>query len=91
MKTKEYLQACGLAIVGAFIAVFVLWLMSLISWAIVWAVFSFGLIPVATKAIRFWQDHDCYSIDDFWDELMEYKSESKVSGPTDNHISNIEL
>lgn len=91
MKTKEYLLACGLATIGALIAVFILMLMSLISWAIVWAVLSFGLIPVALKAIKFYQEHDCYDIDDFLQELMEYKSGSKESDSTGNKISSIDL
>ena len=77
MKTKEYILACVLATVGALVVVFILWLMSVISWAIVWAVLSFGFIPIAIKAMNFYQEHDCYDIDDFINALMEYQSESK--------------
>ena len=87
MKTKEYILACVLATVGALVVVFILWLMSVISWAIVWAVLSFGFIPIAIKAMNFYQEHDCYDIDDFINALMEYQSESKEQdSPKENRI-----
>lgn len=87
MKTKEYIFACGLATTGALVVVFLLWLMSIISWAIVWAVLSFGFIPIAIKAMNFYQEHDCCDIDDFIEALMEYQSESKrQNSPKENRI-----
>ena len=77
MKTKEYILACGLATTGSLVAVFILWLMSIVSWTIVWAVLSFGSIPIAIKAMNFYQEHDCCDIDDFIEALMEYQSKSK--------------
>ena len=87
MKTKEYILACVLAAAGALVVVFILWLMSVISWAIVWAVLSFGFIPIAIKAMNFYQEHDCYDIDDFINALMEYQNESKEqNSPKENKI-----
>ena len=77
MKIKDYLIAMGIAATGSLIVVFILWLMSIISWAIVWAVLSFGSIPIAIKAMNFYQEHDCCDIDDFINALMEYQSKSK--------------
>ena len=87
MKTKDYLTAVGIAATGSLIVVFILWLMSMISWTIVWAVLSFGSIPIAIKAINFYQEHDCYDIDDFINALMEYKSEfKKQDSPKEDKI-----
>lgn len=77
MKIKDYLIAIGISVTGSLVVVFIMWLMSIISWAIVWATLSFGLIPVAIKAMNFYQEHDCYDIDDFINALMEYQGESK--------------
>lgn len=77
MKIKEYLIAIGISTTVSLVVVFILWLMSVISWAIVWATLSFGFIPVAIKAMNFYQEHDCYDIDDFINALMEYRGESK--------------
>ena len=87
MKIKDYLIAVGIAAAGAAVIEFVLWLMSLISWGVVWAVLSFGFIPVAIKAMNFYQEHDCYDIDDFINALMEYRGESKEQdSPKENKI-----
>lgn len=87
MKIKDYLIAVGISTVGSLVVVFILWLMSVISWAIVWATLSFGFIPVAIKAMNFYQEHDCYDIDDFINALMEYQSESKgQDSPKENRI-----
>lgn len=77
MKIKDYLTAVGIAAAGAAVIEFVLWLMSLISWGVVWAVLSFGFIPVAIKAMHFYQENNCYDIDDFINALMEYQSGSE--------------
>ena len=50
MKIKDYLIATGISTTVSLVVVFILWLMSLISWAIVWATLSFGFIPVVIKA-----------------------------------------
>lgn len=47
MKIKDYLTAVGIAAGGATVIVFALWLMFLISWAIVWA----GLIIISLPGI----------------------------------------
>lgn len=77
MKIKNYLIAVWTAAVGSLAVVFILWLMSVISWVIVWAALSFGFIPIAIKAMNFYQEHDCDDIDDFINALMEYQSGPK--------------
>lgn len=87
MKTKDYLTAVGLAATGSLVVVFILWLMSVISWGVVWAVLSFGFIPVAIKAMHFYQENNCYDIDDFINALMEYQSKSEEQdSPQENRI-----
>lgn len=77
MKIKDYLIAIGISTTVSLVVVFIMWLMSVISWAIVWATLSFGFIPIAIKAMNFYQEHDCYDIDDFINALMEYQGEPK--------------
>lgn len=77
MKIKDYLISVGLAAAGALALVFLLWLFSLISWGIVWAVLSFGLVPVMGKAIQFYKDNKCMDIMDFFEELKYYLEEEK--------------
>lgn len=84
MDIKDYLLSLVLAVVGAAILVFALWLFSLVSWAIVWAVLVFAMIPVGKAAIDLWHEESCYDLDDFWTALMEHKKEKKTSSITDD-------
>ena len=87
MKIKDYLIAVGIAAAGFLAVVFILWLMSIISWVVVWAILSFGSIPIAIKAVHFYQKYDCYDIVDFINALMEYQNESEEQGsPKESRI-----
>ena len=71
MKIKDYFLSCGLAMVTAAVTIFVLWLFSLISWGIVWAVLSFGLVPLMNRAIQFYRENRCMDIQDFFIEIFK--------------------
>lgn len=71
MKIKDYFLSCGLAMATAAAVVFILWLFSLISWGIVWAVLSFGLVPLMNRAIQFYRENRCMDIQDFFIEIFD--------------------
>lgn len=71
MKIKDYFLSCGLAMVTAAVTIFILWLFSLISWGIVWAVLSFGLVPLMNRAIQFYRENRCMDIQDFFIEVFK--------------------
>lgn len=84
MKVNDYFLSCGLAAAVSLILIFLLWLFSLISWGIVWAVLAFGLVPVMSKAIQFYRDNNCMDITDFFSELKDYVEEKKESESKSN-------
>ena len=71
MNIKRYLIALLFAILGALVITLVFWLFSLISWILVWAIIVFTLIPVGICANKFWNNHNCYDLDDFFGELSD--------------------
>lgn len=71
MNLKHYLIALLFAVLGASVITLVFWLFSLISWILVWAIVVFTLIPVGICAIKFWNNHNCYDLDDFFGELSD--------------------
>lgn len=78
MKIKDYFLACGLAAAVALALIFFLWLFSLISWGVVWAILAFGLVPVMHKGIEFYRENKCMDIVDFFTELKDYIDEGKT-------------
>jgi hypothetical protein len=81
MKIKDYLTAVGIAAGGAAVIVFVLWLMSLISWAIVWAGLVIISIPRIYKLAQEYNDSgETYFTEFFMKKIQkEYKDEQKTS------------
>ena len=81
MKIKHYLTAEGIAAGGAAVIVFVLWLMSLISWAIVWAGLVIVSIPRIYKLAQEYNDSgETYFTEFFMKKIQkEYKDEQKTS------------
>ena len=81
MKIKDYLTAVGIAAGGAAVIVFVLWLMSLISWAIVWA----GLVIISIPRIyKLAQEYNDSGEPYFTEYIMkkiqkEFENEQKTS------------
>ncbi len=73
---KSYLIALLFAILGALVAVFFIWLFSIMSWALLWAVLVFIFIPVASSALRLWVEEDCYDFDDFLKVLFKDKKKA---------------
>lgn len=82
MNIKDYLIAFGLAATGAAALLLVLWLMSLISWGIIYAALIGVLIPVTYKAINLWREEDCLDLDDFCEAVFKPK---KIE-PSNNSI-----
>ena len=82
MKLKTYLLAGAAAALASLILTLLMMLFSVMSWVIIWALFTFLLIPVIMKGIKFWKDHNCIEFDDFWEELNEALNKSD----TDNKI-----
>ena len=78
---KSYLIALLFAMLGALAAVFFIWLFSIMSWVLLWAVLVFIFIPVASSALHLWVEEDCYDFDDFLKVLFKDRKKS-------NSISN---
>ena len=81
MKIKDYLTAIGIAAGGAAVIVFVLWLMSLISWSIVWAGLVFINLPRIYKLTQEYNDSgEPYFTEFFIKKIQkEFKDEQKTS------------
>lgn len=86
MSGTKYIRACAIAAAGAFAVVIVLWILSSLSWAFVWAFLTYGLIPLAVKAIKFYEDNECMDIEDFFTELIEYWNEERQENTKTSQI-----
>lgn len=73
MKLKDYIVAAGLAAGGATIITFFLWLISLISWAIVWAGLIIVALPVCYHIVNEYRDSDAYDLLNFIEKKLEEK------------------
>ena len=73
MNIKDYLIAFGLAATGAAALLLILWLMSLISWGVIYALLIGILIPIAYKAIDVWRKEDCLDLNDFYEAIFNSK------------------
>lgn len=76
MKLKTYLLTGAAAALASLILTLLMMLFSVMSWVIVWALFTFLLIPIIMKGIKFWNEHNCIDLDDFWEELNEVLDKS---------------
>lgn len=56
MKIKDYLMAVGLAAACSLAVIFLLWLLSLISWALVWAGLVVCTLPFCYKLTQEYHD-----------------------------------
>lgn len=92
MNGKDYAIAVALSAATGLIAMFFIWLMSLISWALVWAVFAFALVPAGMKVIQFWRDTNCMDLSDFYIEVDDYfkEKQKKKKSSIDNNIEDID-
>ena len=85
MDIKDYLIAFGLAAASAAALILVLWIMSLTSWGVIYAMLIGVLIPVAYKAINLWRKEDCLDLDDFCKAVFKpKKKESSNNSIIDN-------
>ena len=82
---KNYAIAVALSTVAGLILTFFVWVFSLISWALVWAMFVLALIPFGMKIIQFWRDTDCMDLSDFFIEVEDYLKQKQKK--KDNQIN----
>jgi hypothetical protein len=77
MKIKDYLTAVGIAAGGATVIVFILWLMSLISWAIVWVSLVIIGIPRIYKLAQEYNDSGEIYFTEFLMKKIQKESENE--------------
>lgn len=77
MNGRDYTIAVALSAAAGLVLMFFIWLFSLISWALVWAVFAFALVPFGMKVIQFWRDTNCMDLSDFFIEVDDYFKEKQ--------------
>lgn len=87
MNGRDYVIAVALSAGAGLLLMFFIWLFSLISWALVWAIFTFALVPFGMKVIQFWRDTHCMDLSDFFIEVDDYfkeKQKKKTSSISDD-------
>lgn len=84
MNIKDYIVAFGLAAAGATVSLLVLWIMSLLSWGLVFAMLIGILIPVAYKAMNFWRQEECLDLEDFFSALFNQKEKNSTNSIADD-------
>jgi Na+(H+)/acetate symporter ActP len=84
MNIKDYIVAFGLAAAGATVLLLVLWIMSLLSWGLVFAMLIGILIPVAYKAMNFWRQEECLDLEDFFSVLFNQKEQNSINSIADD-------
>lgn len=92
MNGRDYVISVALSAAVSLVLMFFIWLFSLISWALVWAVFVFALVPFGIKVIQFWRDTDCMDLSDFCIEVNDYfkEKQKKKKSFIDNDIEDID-
>lgn len=92
MRGRDYVISVALSAAVSLVLMFFIWLFSLISWALVWAVFVFALVPFGMKVIQFWRDTDCMDLSDFCIEVNDYfkEKQKKKKSFIDNDIEDID-
>ena len=79
MTITDYFKSLVLAAAGASLLAFVLWVMSICSWFVIWAMLVAGLVPIAPAAINIWREQDCVDLKDFKDALAKRYKKKKTS------------
>ncbi len=79
MNITDYFKSLMLAAAGALVLVFILWILSICSWCVIWAILVAVLIPVAQAAINIWREEDCVDLKDFKNALTERYKKKKTS------------
>lgn len=83
MAITDYFKSLVLAAAGASLLAFVLWVMSICSWFVIWAMLVAGLVPVAQAAINIWREEDCITLSDFEEALIERRRKKKKTSSID--------
>lgn len=92
MNGRDYAISVALSAGAGLLLIFFIWLFSLISWALVWAIFAFALVPFGMKVIQFWRDTNCMDLSDFFIEVDDYfkNKQKKKKSSIDNDIKDID-
>lgn len=92
MNGRDYAISVALSAAAGLALMFIIWLLSLISWALVWAVFAFAFVPFGMKIIQFWRDTSCMDLSDFFMEVDDYfkDKQKKKKSSIDNDIEDID-
>lgn len=92
MNGRDYAISVALSAFAGLALMFIIWLLSLISWALVWAVFAFALVPFGMKVIQFWRGTNCMDLSDFCMEVDDYfkEKQKKKKSSIDNDIEDID-
>ena len=92
MNIKDYVIAVVLSAAAGLLLMFGIWLLSHVSWILMWAVFAFTLVPFGMKAIQFYRDTECRNVDDFLVEVNNcFKGkQKKKKSSIDNCINDID-
>lgn len=92
MNGRDYAISVALSAFAGLALMFIIWLLSLISWALVWAVFAFAFVPLGMKVIQFWRDTNCMDLSDFCIEVDDYfkEKQKKKKSSIDSDIEDID-
>lgn len=72
MRFDKYLiLGLMIAALAAAALLLVIFVLSLISWGIIFALLIILLTPVSYAAVKFYVKNDCYDFDDFFEALTE--------------------
>ena len=89
MTDKEIIISGWLAAAGSLILTGVIALIFWLGWYLAFVLGIIALMPLAKRAVRFYVDNDCDSLEDFLNELDEYlqhKKKQKNDSDKNNRI-----
>ena len=89
MTDKEILIAGWLAAAGSLLLTGIIALIFWLGWYLAFVLGIIALMPLAKRAVRFYVDNDCDSLEDFLielDEYLQHKKKQKNDSDKNNRI-----
>ena len=89
MTDKEILIAGWLAAAGSLLLTGVIALLFWLSWYVVFVLGIVALMPLTKRAVKFYVNNDCKSLEDFLielDEYLQHKKKQKNDSDKNNRI-----